>query len=174
MGSGICPAGSTTWSDAICAKRAVGSGFVPQGNEGEAKRLPSGPMDSARDFNAAGSLPEKYHDCRGGTAIGTAETGLRTLLESLAQGVPQVAIPVTVDQASVCPRIAEKNRTVSAIKKVDRCAPFRCSFIRYSVSRPIAVVKPISKKVIAENNGLSVAADLVEESLQVPTKAAKW
>ena len=34
--------------------------------------------------------------------------GLNTVLESLAQGVPQVAIPVTVDQPGVAARIAEK------------------------------------------------------------------
>ena len=34
--------------------------------------------------------------------------GLNTVLESLAQGVPQVAIPVTVDQPGVAARIAQK------------------------------------------------------------------
>ena len=34
--------------------------------------------------------------------------GLNTVLEALAQGVPQVAIPVTNDQPGVAARIADK------------------------------------------------------------------
>ena len=34
--------------------------------------------------------------------------GLNTVLESLAQGVPQVAIPITYDQPGVAARIAHK------------------------------------------------------------------
>jgi len=38
--------------------------------------------------------------------------GLNTVLESLAQGVPQVAIPVTYDQPGVAARIANKQTGV--------------------------------------------------------------
>jgi zeaxanthin glucosyltransferase len=34
--------------------------------------------------------------------------GLNTVLESLAQGVPQLAIPITYDQPGVAARIAHK------------------------------------------------------------------
>src|SRR5260370_10814277 len=38
--------------------------------------------------------------------------GLNTVLESLTQGVPQVAIPVTFDQPGVAARIADKQTGV--------------------------------------------------------------
>ena len=99
--------------------------------------------------------------------------GLNTVLESLAQGVPQVAIPVTVDQPGVAARIAEK--------KTGLVVPLK----KLTLSHLLLLLDQVFneptyrdnaryfQKVIAETNGLSVAADLVEESLGVTRKAAK-
>jgi zeaxanthin glucosyltransferase len=90
--------------------------------------------------------------------------GLNTTLEALAQGVPQVAIPVTVDQPGVAARIAEKKTglflplkelTVSSltllIEQVLDDSTYRDNARHF-------------QKVIAETNGLSKAADLLERA----------
>ena len=46
------------------------------------------------------------------TSVCITHAGLNTVLESLAQGVPQVAIPVAYDQPGVAARIAEKQTGV--------------------------------------------------------------
>src|SRR5580704_9082096 len=46
------------------------------------------------------------------TSVCITHAGLNTVLESLTQGVPQVAIPVTFDQPGVAARIAEKQTGV--------------------------------------------------------------
>jgi MGT family glycosyltransferase len=91
--------------------------------------------------------------------------GLNTVLESLAQGVPQVAIPVTFDQPGVAARIAHKQTGV--VTSLDKLTPDHLSGLLNEVlTNP--VYRKNAKKLqtaIAEANGLSVAADLVEESL---------
>jgi zeaxanthin glucosyltransferase len=90
--------------------------------------------------------------------------GLNTTLEALAQGVPQVAIPVTVDQPGVAARIAEKKTglflplkelTVSSLtlllEQVLDDSTYRDNARHF-------------QKVIAETNGLSKAADLLERA----------
>jgi zeaxanthin glucosyltransferase len=47
------------------------------------------------------------------TSVCVTHAGLNTVLESLAQGVPQVAIPITFDQPGVATRIAAKKTGVT-------------------------------------------------------------
>jgi zeaxanthin glucosyltransferase len=47
------------------------------------------------------------------TSVCITHAGLNTVLESLAQGVPQVAIPVTFDQPGIAARIAAKKTGVT-------------------------------------------------------------
>lgn len=90
--------------------------------------------------------------------------GLNTVLESLAQGVPQVAIPVTVDQPGVAARIAEK--------KVGLSVPLKeLSESRLSLLLDQVLNGPTYRdnaryfqKVIAQTDGLSKAADLLERA----------
>jgi zeaxanthin glucosyltransferase len=99
--------------------------------------------------------------------------GLNTVLESLAQGVPQVAIPVTYDQPGVAARIAEKQTgVVTSLDKLtaDQLSTLLNEVLNNSTYRDNA---RHLQKVIAETNGLPLAADLVEESLRVTEKAAK-
>jgi zeaxanthin glucosyltransferase len=99
--------------------------------------------------------------------------GLNTVLESLAQGVPQVAIPVTVDQPGVAARIAEKKTGLFVpLKKLT--VSHLSLLLEQVLSEPTYGDNArYFQKVIAETNGLSVAADLIEESLGVTRKAAK-
>jgi MGT family glycosyltransferase len=93
--------------------------------------------------------------------------GLNTVLESLAQGVPQVAIPITYDQPGIAARIAHKQTgAVSSLDKltVDHLASLLNEVLTNATYRENARKL---QKAIAEANGLSVAADLVEESLGV-------
>lgn len=93
--------------------------------------------------------------------------GLNTVLESLAQGVPQVAIPVTFDQPGVAARIMDKQTGV--VTSLDKLTTDHLSSLLNEVLTNSAYRRNAGKlqKAIAEANGLSVAADVVEESLGV-------
>jgi zeaxanthin glucosyltransferase len=91
--------------------------------------------------------------------------GLNTVLESLSQGVPQVAIPVSLDQPGVAARIAEKKTGLFVPVKdltVSRVSLVLDQVLNDSTYRGNA---RHYQKVIAGINGVSKAADLVEQSL---------
>jgi zeaxanthin glucosyltransferase len=92
---------------------------------------------------------------------------LNTVLESLAQGVPQVAIPVTFDQPGVAARIADKQ--TGLVTSLDKLTAEHLSTLLSEVlSNPTYPANARKlQKAIAPANGLSVAADLIEESLGV-------
>jgi zeaxanthin glucosyltransferase len=97
--------------------------------------------------------------------------GLNTVLESLAQGVPQVAIPVTFDQPSVAARIAY--RQTGVVTSLDKLTPDHLAELFDEVLiNPIyrANAKKVQRKII-EANGLAVAADVVEEALGIREKS---
>jgi MGT family glycosyltransferase len=93
--------------------------------------------------------------------------GLNTVLESLAQGVPQVAIPVTYDQPGVAARIADKQTGV--VTSLDKLTADHLSTLLDEVLSNCTYRDSARslQNSIAEANGLSVAADLVEQSLGV-------
>jgi UDP:flavonoid glycosyltransferase YjiC (YdhE family) len=97
---------------------------------------------------------------------------LNTVLESLAQGVPQVAIPVTLDQPGVAARIADKQTgVVTSLEKLT--AEHLSTLLNDVLSNPTYRDNARKlQKAIADANGLSVAADLIEESLGVTKKAS--
>jgi MGT family glycosyltransferase len=101
------------------------------------------------------------------SSVCITHAGLNTVLESLAQGVPQVAIPVTHDQPGVAARIADKQTGV--VTSLDNLTAEHLSTLLNEVlSNPTyrANARKL-QKAIAKANGLSVAADLIEESLGV-------
>jgi zeaxanthin glucosyltransferase len=105
------------------------------------------------------------------TSVCITHAGLNTVLESLAQGVPQVAIPGTYDQPGIAARIADKQTgVVTSLDKLtaDHLSTLLNELLNDSTYRDGA---RRLQKAIAEADGLSVAADLVEESLGV-TKAS--
>jgi len=93
--------------------------------------------------------------------------GLNTVLESLAQGVPQVAIPVTFDQPGVAARIVDKQTGV--VTSLDKLTPNHLSDLLNEVLTNSSYRQNARnlQNAIADANGLAVAADLVEESLGV-------
>ena len=96
--------------------------------------------------------------------------GLNTVLESLAQGVPQLAIPVTYDQPGVAARIAHQ-KTGVATSLVGLSAD-HLAFLLEEVLTNLTYRENARKlqKAITKANGLSVAADLIEESLGMSRK----
>jgi MGT family glycosyltransferase len=104
------------------------------------------------------------------TSVCVTHAGLNTVLESLAQGVPQVAIPVTFDQPGVAARIA--HRQTGVVTSLDKLTPGRLSGLLDEVLiNPTyrANAQKLQRKIV-EANGLSVAADVVEEALGVRKK----
>jgi zeaxanthin glucosyltransferase len=96
-------------------------------------------------------------------------SGVNTVLESLAQGVPQVAIPVTFDQPGIAARIAyHKTGVVTSLNKLTAA---HLSTLLGEVLSDATYRENACRiqKAIVEANGLSAAADLVEQSLGVPT-----
>src|SRR5580765_6731807 len=98
--------------------------------------------------------------------------GLNTALESLAQGVPQIAIPITYDQPGVAARIAYKRTGV--VTSLDKLTADHLAFLLTEVLTDPTYRKNARKlqKAITEANGLSVAADLIEESLGAKEKVS--
>jgi zeaxanthin glucosyltransferase len=93
--------------------------------------------------------------------------GLNTVLEALAQGVPQVAIPVTNDQPGVGARIAaKKTGLVAPLKEL---TPSRLSALVEEVLTDPSFRNNARyfQKIIAETNGLSLAADILERAFRL-------
>jgi zeaxanthin glucosyltransferase len=108
------------------------------------------------------------------TSVCISHAGLNTVLESLAQGVPQVGIPITFDQPGVATRIAAKKTGVTMpFEKLtsDHLATLLGEVLNNDVYRENARKL---QDVIAKTNGLSMAADLVEQSLGVTQKSGKF
>jgi zeaxanthin glucosyltransferase len=105
------------------------------------------------------------------TSVCITHAGLNTVLESLAQGVPQVAVPVTFDQPGVAARVAHhQTGVVTSLEKLtaDHLSALLDEVLTNSIYRDSACK---FQKAIAQTNGLSVAADLVETSLGLTKKA---
>ncbi|MBV8212045.1 MAG: glycosyltransferase family 1 protein [Verrucomicrobia bacterium] len=97
--------------------------------------------------------------------------GLNTVLESLAQGVPQVAIPVSYDQPGVAARIAHhRTGLVTSLDKLtaDHLSTLLNKVLHNSAYRDSA---RRMQKAIVDANGLSAAVDIIERSLGVSEKS---
>ena len=90
--------------------------------------------------------------------------GFNTVLEALTQGVPQIAIPVTNDQPGVAARIAEKK--TGKTTSLDGLGASNLSALLDEVlNNPL--YRDNSRRIqkaIREKNGISVAADLLEQT----------
>jgi MGT family glycosyltransferase len=98
-------------------------------------------------------------------ALCITHAGINTVLESLAQGVPMVALPITYDQPGIAVRIAfhragefiafdnlTENRLLELIQKVLDSSEYR-NKARYF------------QQIIADTKGLDGAASLIEQAL---------
>ena len=90
--------------------------------------------------------------------------GLNTVLEALAQGVPQVAIPVTNDQPGVAARISDR-KTGLVLPLKDLTAPRLSQLLDEVLTDPtFRNNSGYFQKIIAKTNGLSMAADIIERA----------
>ena len=94
-------------------------------------------------------------------------SGLNTVLESLAQGVPQVAIPVAYDQPGVAARIAHHRTGV--VTSLDKLTADHLSTLLDEVLNNSAYRNNAQRLqgAIAEANGLSAAVDIIEQALGI-------
>jgi zeaxanthin glucosyltransferase len=108
------------------------------------------------------------------TSVCITHAGLNTVLESLAQGVPQVAIPITFEQPGVATRIAAKKTGV--IMPLEKLTSDRLSTLLGEVLNNAAYRDNAHtfQDIISKTNGLSMAADIVERSFGVATKPAGY
>ena len=107
------------------------------------------------------------------SSVCITHAGLNTVLEALTQGVPQLAIPVALDQPGVAARIADKKTgVVTSLSRItgEHLSTLLNEVLNNSTYR--ANAREL-QRAIAEANGLSVAAYLVEESLGVGKKVSK-
>jgi MGT family glycosyltransferase len=96
--------------------------------------------------------------------------GFNTVLEALAQGVPQVAIPVTNDQPGVAARIAaHQTGVVASLEEltVSHLSTLVDEVLDNSMYRDNAGK---FRQAIAKTNGLSRAASLLEEAFAWPKR----
>ena len=102
--------------------------------------------------------------------------GLNTTLESLAQGVPMVAIPIGYDQPGVAARIAYHG-VGEFVEVGDLTADRLLELIqRVATNQDYRVRARYFRDVIAKTRGLDVAAEIIEQSLgasQISDPAAK-
>jgi zeaxanthin glucosyltransferase len=91
--------------------------------------------------------------------------GLNTTLESLAQGVPMVAIPIGHDQPGVAARIAHHG-VGEFVEVGDLTADRLLELIqRVATDQDYRVRARYFRDVIAKTRGLDVAAEIIEQSL---------
>ena len=93
--------------------------------------------------------------------------GLNTVLESLAQGVPQVAIPVAFDQPGVAARSAHHRTGV--VTSLDKLTADHLSTLLNEALNNSAYRNNTHRlqRAIAEANGLSAAVDIIEQALGI-------
>ena len=99
-----------------------------------------------------------------GASVCITHAGLNTVLEALAQGVPLVAIPITVDQPGVAARIAEKKTGLVVSLKELTSARLSLALDQVLNDSTYRDKARYFQKVIAETNGLSKAANLLEQA----------
>jgi zeaxanthin glucosyltransferase len=105
-------------------------------------------------------------------SVCVTHSGLNTVLESLAQGVPQVAIPITFDQPGIAARIAyHKTGMVTSLDKLTAAHLATLLGEVLSDATYHENARQIQKAIV-NTNGLSFAADLVEQSLGATTMAS--
>jgi zeaxanthin glucosyltransferase len=95
--------------------------------------------------------------------------GFNTVLEALSQGVPQIAIPVTNDHPGIAARIVDKK--TGKTTSLDSLDVSNLSALLDEVLNN-AIYRDNSRAIqqaIAKKNGLSVAADLLEQAFGLTT-----
>jgi zeaxanthin glucosyltransferase len=97
-------------------------------------------------------------------ALCITHAGLNTALESLAQGVPMVAIPIGYDQPGVAARIA--HHSVGGFLEIEDLTVERLRRLTEEVLENPRYREKAQwfQKVIARTRGLEMAANVIEEA----------
>jgi zeaxanthin glucosyltransferase len=98
-------------------------------------------------------------------ALCITHAGLNTALESLAQGVPMVAIPVTNDQPGVAARIAFTGAGVVVPLKELTAEKLRAAVAEVMSDSSYGESARRLQQAIQKTDGLSRAADIIEAAL---------
>ena len=102
------------------------------------------------------------------SALCITHAGLNTTLESLAQGVPMVAIPVSLDQPGVATRIVY-TKTGGYVPLRELTAPKLSALIDEVLSNPEYNQNANKmKQAIVETKELEKAVDLLEDAFKLP------
>jgi zeaxanthin glucosyltransferase len=106
------------------------------------------------------------------TSVCITHAGLNTVLESLAQGVPQLAIPVTFEQPGIAARIAAKMTGVT-MPFADLTSEHLSTLLDEVLTYPIYRENARKfQEIISKRNGLAMAADIVERAFGVIKNSA--
>ena len=99
--------------------------------------------------------------------------GFNTVIESLANGVPQVAIPITHDQPGVAARIADKKTGVFV--PVTELSASRLSLLLHEVLTDSIYRDNAQRfqKIIAGHNGSAAAGDVLEEAFGLTSRTGR-
>ena len=105
------------------------------------------------------------------SALCITHAGLNTTLESLTQGVPMVAIPITNDQPGVAARIAH-TKTGAFVPLNEMTASRLSALIDEVLSNP--EYRRNARRMgqaIAQTNGLERAVDILEQAFDLQSSA---
>ena len=105
-------------------------------------------------------------------ALCITHAGLNTVLESLAHGVPMVAVPIGYDQPGTAARIAHHG--VGEFIELDTLTTERLRSVIEKVLQDSSYRERAGyfQKVISRTHGLDVAADIIEHVFQKSSHSA--
>ena len=106
-------------------------------------------------------------------AVVITHAGLNTVLESLAEGVPMVALPLGNDQPGVAARIAARGAGVVIPQKKLSAKKLRAAVLAVLTDERYRQAAGTLKKAIAEADGLNRAANVIEDSLRIGAEKRK-
>jgi zeaxanthin glucosyltransferase len=100
-------------------------------------------------------------------ALCITHAGVNTVLETLAQGVPMVAIPNSYDQPGIAARISYHG--IGEFVELDSLTVERLSELIQKVLKDPSYLEKARyfQKVIANARGLDVAADVIEQAFEI-------
>ena len=98
--------------------------------------------------------------------------GLNTVLESLAEGVPLVAIPLGNDQPGVAARVAAKGAGIVVPRKKLNADRLRHAVKAVLEQREVSSVRgAVEARAMRAVDGLELAANVIEDALELRTQA---
>jgi zeaxanthin glucosyltransferase len=108
-------------------------------------------------------------------AVVITHAGLNTVLESLAEGVPLVALPLGNDQPGVAARVAARGAGVVIPQKKLTATKLRAAVQAVLEEESYRRAARRLQKSIAEADGLNRAASIIEQALGIgATKRSAW